>query len=95
MTALKKIGVELAALQGHRHQTSIESARFGKANSEAGASPNDSRPIQVYERESTAGQPGKPGFGIGADSPLDMQDLDKQYYKDSVDILGLSMNEME
>ena len=57
-----------------------------------GGSPHDNRnPIQVYQRDPSAAALNSNG------SPMGMEDLNKDaaYYKDSVEILGLSMNEME
>jgi len=87
MSVIKKIGVELAALhQAKKNDGSTQSARFG-------GSPDSRKPIAIYQREhSTSGQ-----LKQTSDSPMDVDDLTKDaaYFKEGVEILGLSMNEME
>lgn len=71
-------------------------------------SPDDRRPIQVYKRDQTSSAAGAgfqnqqqqittTGTGRRDCGPMGMDDLSKDaaYYKDSVEILGLSLNEME
>lgn len=100
MSALKKIGVELAALHQNKQNSSTQSARFG------GSPPDEGQPIRVYKRDpGSASTLGGGGTGPGStkrgnsaqDNPMAVGDLtkDAEYFKEGVEILGLSMNEME
>jgi len=82
INALKKIGIELAAVRQTRQDSASSSARFGH-------SPSGRQPIRIYKRDSSS--------AAAKHGPIDVDDLakDAAYYREGVEILGLSMNEME